>query len=288
MVQPNVNIRRISMPQVTDRDNMKSLTNAIMMDENRASETIPNLDVTLSFLPYKFCDEGSAPDKAQLCSCMPFVHDSVIHKDSPMPFYDGQATKDDINECMSLFKINGHADGAMKAIQLFLQKYNQMIGLDGWDSLAEDVEYTGSIDDLYLCDLQYMLFVHVQLHTTMGVMSTNGQHRTGKGIMVGENWKEMTETYFAKYLNELRQNVSDQLQVSLGSILYQPVTVNVHYPKSGTWDEDVIVDLKANSAAEDKQGGLQVICAWKDAVQSAINSLTGENGVGVWNWDENH
>jgi hypothetical protein len=52
--------------------------------------------------------------------------------------------------------------------------------------------------------------------------------------------------------------------------------------------EDVITDLKAYSDAEDKQGGLQVLCAWKDALQYAINSLTAEDDVGVWNWDENH
>jgi hypothetical protein len=54
--------------------------------------------------------------------------------------------------------------------------------------LAEDVEYIGSVDDVYVCDLQYNLDVHVQIHTTMGVMSTNDQHPKGKGILVGENW----------------------------------------------------------------------------------------------------
>jgi hypothetical protein len=108
----------------------------------------------------------------------------------------------------------------------------------------------------------------------MGVMSTNGQPLTGKGILMGENWKEMTETHFVEDPNELRQDTSDQLQVPLGSILYQPVTVNIHYPKSCVWTEDVIADIKAYSVAEDKQGGLQVLCDWKDAVQSAISSLT--------------
>jgi hypothetical protein len=78
-----------------------------------------------------------------------------------------------------------------------------MKGCEGWDSLAEDVEYIGSVDNLPFCDLQYKLAVHIQRHTTMGVMSTNGQHRTGKGILVGENWKEMTETHFGEDPNEL-------------------------------------------------------------------------------------
>jgi hypothetical protein len=61
-------------------------------------------------------------------------------------------------------------------------------------NFIKDVDYIGSIDDLPLCDLHYKLDVHVQRHTTMGVMSTNGQHRTGRGILVDENWKETTET----------------------------------------------------------------------------------------------
>jgi hypothetical protein len=105
---------------------------------------------------------------------------------------------------------------------------------------------------------------------------------------VGENWKETTETHFVEDPNELRQYVSGQLQVPLGRILYQPVTVNIHYPKSCVWTEDFIAYLKAYSAAEDKQGRLQVLCAWKDPVQSAISSLTAEDDSGVWNWDENN
>jgi hypothetical protein len=164
-------------------------------------------------------------------------------------------------------------------IQLFLQTYNQMKGRDGWDNLAEDVEYIDSVDDLLLCDLHYKLAIHIQLRTTMGVTSNNGQHRTGTGILVGENWKEMTETNFVEDPNELQQDVAGHLQVPLGSILYQPVNVNIHYLKSGTWDEDVIAYPKDYSAVEDKQGGLQVLCAWKDTLQSASNSLTGEDEV---------
>jgi hypothetical protein len=201
MVPPNANIRQLDISRMTDRDDMKSLKNAIMMEATKASETIPNLDAKFSFLPYKFCNDGYAPDKARLFSCVPFVHDSILHKHVPVPSYAVQMTKEDIEEFMSLFKIKGHADGAMQAIQLFLQKYNNMKGREGWDSLAEDVDYIGSIDDLSLCDLQYKLGVHVQHHTTMGAMSINGQHRTGKGIMVGENWKETTETHFVEYPN---------------------------------------------------------------------------------------
>jgi hypothetical protein len=122
MVQPNVNIRRLDMSRMTDTDDVKSLTNAIIMDATNASETIPNLDSKFSFLPYKFCKDGPSPDKAQLYSCMPFVHAGILHKDVPVPFYAGQMTQEDIREFMSLFKIKGHAEGAMQAIQLFFSK----------------------------------------------------------------------------------------------------------------------------------------------------------------------
>jgi hypothetical protein len=164
-VQSNVSIRQIDTSRMTDRDDAKSLTNEIMMDATKAYETIPNLNAKFSFLPYKFCDDGPAPDKAWLFSCMPFVHDGIIHKDLPVPFYSGQMTNDDIEEFLYLFKIKGYADGAMQAIQLFLQTYHNMKGRKGWDSLAEDDEYICSVDDLPLCDLQYKLAVHVQCHT---------------------------------------------------------------------------------------------------------------------------
>jgi hypothetical protein len=190
MVQPNVNIRRLDMSRMTDTDDVKSLTNAIIIDATNASETIPNLDAKFSFLPYKFCKDGPAPDLTRLYSCTPFEHEGILHKDVHVPFYDGQMTQEDIRVFMPLFKIKGHAEGAMQALQLFFQKYSNMKGRKGWDDLAEDVDYVGNIDDLHLCDLQYKLAVQVQESTTMGAMSTNGQHRTGKGILVGEDWKE--------------------------------------------------------------------------------------------------
>jgi hypothetical protein len=73
---------------------------------------------------------------------------------------------------------------------------------------------------------------------------------------VEENWKETTETYFVEDPNELQQEASEQLQVFVGSILYQPVTVNIHYPKSNTWSQEVIEDIRAYSVADDRHGGL--------------------------------
>jgi hypothetical protein len=224
--------------------------------------------------PHVHILNGPAPEKAPLYSCMPFAHYGILHKDVPVPLYAGQMIQEDIRVFMSLFKIEGHADGAMQAIQLFLQKYSSMKDRKGWDDLAEDVDYVGIIDDLPLCDFQYKVAVHVQESKKMGGMSTNGQHCTGKGILVGENWKDKIETHFVNTPSELRHDAYDQLQVPIVSILYQHVTVNIQYPKLCVWTDDVITDLKAYSTAEDKQGGLQVLCDWNDAVQSANYSLT--------------
>jgi hypothetical protein len=119
MVQPDVNIRRLYMSRMTDTDDVKSLTNAIIMDATNASETIPNLNAEFSFFSYKFCKDGPAPDKARLYSCVPFVYYGILYKNVPVHFYAGQMTQEDIRVFMSLFKIKGRADGVMQAIQLF-------------------------------------------------------------------------------------------------------------------------------------------------------------------------
>jgi hypothetical protein len=87
---------------------------------------------------------------------------------------------------------------------------------------------------------------------------------------------------------ELQQEASEQLQVPEGSILYQPFTVNINYPKYNMWSQEVIEDLHSYSADEDRQGGPQVTCTRKDALQNVIMVLPEGDGVGVSNWDENY
>jgi hypothetical protein len=82
----------------------------------------------------------------------------------------------------------------------------------------------------------------------------------------------------------LQQEVYEQLQVPGGSIFYQLVTVNIHYPKSNTWSQEVIEDPEICSAAEDKQVGLQVIHTWNDAVQEVITVLTEPDDLGMWHY----
>jgi hypothetical protein len=72
-------------------------------------------------------------------------------------------------------------------LQLFVQKYSKLTEWDGWDHLSEDVEFVQTVEELPMCELD------VQYRTLMGVVSTNGQHHTGRGVLVGENWKETYE-----------------------------------------------------------------------------------------------
>jgi hypothetical protein len=55
---------------------------------------------------------------------------------------------------------------------------------DDWESLAEDVEFVGPVDGIPLFTLQYQLGVHVQDKAYLGVVTTNGGHRTAKRILV--------------------------------------------------------------------------------------------------------
>jgi hypothetical protein len=68
----------------------------------------------------------------------------------------------------------------------------------------------------------------------------------------------------------------------------QAVTVNIHYPMYNTWSKEVSEDLESYISAEDKQGELQVTHTWKDSIQKAVTTLTNEDKLGMWNWDENH
>jgi hypothetical protein len=113
------------MSHMTNQEELKSLTNVIMMDASRASEIIPNLDAIFSFVPYKFYTDGPAPDKAQLFSCMLFGHDGIKRRNPPATFYAGQMTKEDIVVFMDVFKINGRLNGVMQALQLFLPQFLQ-------------------------------------------------------------------------------------------------------------------------------------------------------------------
>jgi hypothetical protein len=153
-----------------------------MMYDTWALETIPNLDAKFSFLLYKFCTDVPAPARVQLFSCMVFEHAGINHNNQPVPCYAGQLAKKIL---LNVFKINGQADGVMKKLQLFLQKYSMLTKREGWDHLSRDVEFVGPADVLLMCELEYQLAVHVQDSTAMGGMSTSKHHCSGNRILMG-------------------------------------------------------------------------------------------------------
>jgi hypothetical protein len=219
---------------------------------------------------------------------MTFEHDGIMRNNLLAPFYTGQMIKEDIAVFMDVLKVNGRADGIIQVLPIFLQNYSTLMERELWDHLTEDVKFVGPVEELPMCELEYQLAVNDQDMTKMGVMNTNGQYRSGKGILVRGGWKDTNETYFVLDPNELQQEVSEQLQVPGGGILYQAVTVNIHNTKSNTCIQEVIEDLNSYSIAEDRQGGLQVTRSWKDSVQEGIEAFTKPDGLGMWNWDENH
>jgi hypothetical protein len=106
---------------------------------------------------------------------------------------------------------------------------------------------------------------------------------------VGGKWVETNNTDYEHDPRELQQqDVSKQLYVPLGSIIFQLVTINIHYSKSNTWTQEVIEDLESYSAADDKYVELQVRRTCEDSVQKAFTVLIKENNVGLLNWDENY
>ena len=110
-----------------------------------------------------------------------------------------------------------------------------------WIKMAEEIGFVGEVAEMEDFQLQFKITVFVQDRTDMGVMGTNGCHRYKKCIMVGENWLETNDMSYQQNVEELQKEVSEQLKVPEGSILYQPVTVNIHYPRSNTCNQDVLV-----------------------------------------------
>ena len=118
-------------------------------------------------------------------------------------------------------------------------------------------------------------------------MATNGAHRIGWSIYYCEDWDTTYETWYTDESNllKLRKKPAQKMAVPETSILFQPVTVNIHYPKEKVWSEDIIQDLFGYSASEYKQGSLTVTTSWKHSVLNTIPALTDNNDTGKWNWE---
>jgi hypothetical protein len=98
-------------------------------------------------------------------------------------------------------------------------------------------------------------------------MATNGAHRIAKAVYHGEAWLEIYETWYdgtQKTTNHLLKNPTSILEIPRDSILYQGISVTVHYPKRKCWTKEIIQDLKSYSTAHDHQGILVGVRSWRD------------------------
>jgi hypothetical protein len=88
-------------------------------------------------------------------------------------------------------------------------------------------------------------------------MATNGAHRIANAVYHGEAWLEIYETWYdgtQKTTSHLLKNPTSILEIPRDSILYQGISVTVHYPKRKWWTKEIVQDLKSYSAAQDQQG----------------------------------
>jgi hypothetical protein len=151
------------------------------------------------------------------------------------------------------------------------------------------VEFEEDMDSKSTSKLQRVSFKWIQEKTPIGLMSTNGAHRITKADYHGEAWQEIYETWYngtQKTTNHLLKNPTSILEIR--SILYQGISVTVHYPKRKCWTKEIIQDLKSYSAAQEQQGILVGVRSWRDTFQSAMEAIVDGKESGRWNWDHNH
>jgi hypothetical protein len=115
----------------------------------------------------------------------------------------------------------------------------------------EDMEYKST------STLQRVLVKWIKEKNPIGLMATNGAHRIAKAVYHGEAWLKIYETWYdgtQKKTNHLLKNPTSILEIPRDSILYQGISVTVHYPKRKCWTKEIVQDLKSYSAAQDQQG----------------------------------
>jgi hypothetical protein len=100
--------------------------------------------------------------------------------------------------------------------------------------------------------LHRVLVKWIQEKNPIGLMATNGAHRITKAVYHGEAWLEIYETWYdgkQKTKKHLLKNPTSILEIPRDSILFQGISVTVHYPKRKCWTQEIIQDLKSYSAA---------------------------------------
>jgi hypothetical protein len=78
------------------------------------------------------------------------------------------------------------------------------------------------------------------------------------------------------------------LEISRESILYQGISVTVHYPRRKCWTKEIVQEIKSYSAAQDQQGTMVGVRSWQYTFQSDMEALIDGKERGLWSWDHNH
>jgi hypothetical protein len=188
---------------------------------------------------------------------MGFTFDGTYKKNVKVKQWADAITDDNVTGFLKLFKIECDTTDPIKAILIYLHKYKTMYYKEDWIAMGKDVEFEEDMESKSISELQRVLFKWIQGKTPIGLMSTNGAHPIAKAIYHGEAWQEIYETWYngtEKTMNHLLKNPTSILEITRNSILYQGISIIVHYPKQKFWTKEIIQDLKSYSAAQDQQG----------------------------------
>jgi hypothetical protein len=94
-----------------------------------------------------------------------------------------------------------------------------------------DVGFIDDTPNLILVELEFQLVLSIQNRTDFCITATNGAHRISWSIYYGENWATNYETWYTDYMTKLFKESRNIIKVPRTRIMFQPVTVNIYYPK---------------------------------------------------------
>jgi hypothetical protein len=114
--------------------------------------------------------------------------------------------------------------------------------------MGKDVKFEEDMESTSISELQRVLVKWIQEKTPIGLMATNGAHRIAKAVYHGEDWQEIYETWYngtEKTTNHLLKYPASILGIPRDRILYQGISITVHYPKQKCWTKKSFKTLRA-------------------------------------------
>jgi hypothetical protein len=106
---------------------------------------------------------------------------------------------------------------------------------------------------MFLPELDFRIAEFIQDRSNFGIVSTNGAHLIAWMTYYGKKWATNYETWYKDSATHLLKDPNVTMEVTATSILFQPVTDNIHYPKTNKWSQDVITDLNSEVAGYSTQ-----------------------------------